>query len=91
MKAGKKIFGAKILDAVSKEIKQIKLCNKFKTLELRTLSNEELEEVIESHLFFKEKRDKTLKVNMVAGGNKKCVTTNKEETAYPTKFLESVL
>ena len=42
-------------------------------------------------MFLKQKRDKTIKGIMVAGGNKQRGTIDKEDVAYPTAALESVL
>jgi hypothetical protein len=46
---------------------------------------------MESHLFLKQKRDGTVKVRMVAGGNKQRGTIDKIEASSPTVSLESVL
>jgi hypothetical protein len=56
-----------------------------------SLTNEERKEVLESHLFLKEKRDATVKGHMVAGGNKQRGTIEKLITSSPTAALESVL
>ena len=47
--------------------------------------------MLESHLFLKQKRDKSIKGQMVVGGNKQRGTIDKEDAASPTAALESVL
>ena len=42
-------------------------------------------------MFLKQKRDKTIKGRMVAGGNKHRGTIDKKDDASPTTALESVL
>ena len=42
-------------------------------------------------MFLKQKRDKTIKGRMVAGGNRQRGTIDKEDAASPTAELESVL
>ena len=56
-----------------------------------SLSKEKFENVLESHLFLKQKRDETIKGKMVAGGNKQRGTIDKEDAASQTAALESVL
>ena len=91
MKLGIKRFGTRGVDSVSKELKQMHLCNTFKPLDPHTLSKEEYYEVLESDLFLKENRDKPIKLSMVADGSKKRDTINNQDTPYPTAALESVL
>ena len=42
-------------------------------------------------MFLKDDIQKTLKVRMLAGGNKQCITIDTEDSASPTAALESVL
>ena len=42
-------------------------------------------------MFLKQKRGELIKGRMVAGGNKKCGTIDKEDAVSPTAALESVL
>ena len=42
----------------------------FEPINPKTLKTQEYDQVIESPLFLKEKRDESIKVHMVAGGNK---------------------
>ena len=50
-----KIFGTRGVDAVSNELKKLHLYNTFEPLDPHTLSKEEYDEVLESHLFIKYK------------------------------------
>ncbi len=63
----------------------------FKTLHSRDLNKQERDEVLESHLFLKEKRDKSIKGQMVAGGNKQSGTIEKLDASSSTVASESVL
>ena len=47
--------------------------------------------VLESHMFLKEKRDKTIEARTVAGGNKQRDYISKEDSSSPTVATESVL
>ena len=65
MKYGMKRFGTIGVNAGSNEIKHLHLRNIFKPVDPRTLSKEEYDEVLESHLFRKEKIEKSFKGIMV--------------------------
>ena len=60
----------KATEAVSKELGQHHYRDTFEPVDPGKLSKGEMGQVIESHLFLKEKRDKTVRGRMVAGGNK---------------------
>ena len=77
MKAGMKIFGTRGVYEDSNDLKHLHIRNKFKTLYSWTLSKEEYNELLESHLFLKDKIYKTIKVIMVYGGNKQHDTIDK--------------
>ena len=51
--------------------------NTFEPLYPRTLSKEEFNEIVESHLFIKENIDKTVKVRVVCYGNEQLGTIDK--------------
>jgi hypothetical protein len=91
MKAGMKQFKQRGEDAVSKELSQLHFRDTFEPLNPKDLTNEERKEVLESHLFLKEKRDATFKGCMVAGGNKQRGKIEKLDASSPTAALESVL
>ena len=91
MKAGIRRWGEPATEAVSTELDLIHYCDTFKTVNHRSLSKKEYEKVLESHLFLKQKRDKSIKGQMVAGGNKQRGTIDKEDTALPSAVLEPVL
>ena len=91
MKEGMRQWGEPATEAVSTELEQIHYHNTLEPANHRSLSKEEYEKVLESHLFLKQKRDKTTKGRMVAGGNKQRGTIDKEDVASPTSALESVL
>ena len=91
MKAGMKRFKHRGEKAVTTELSQLHFRDTFKPVDSRELSKEERSQVLESHLFLKEKRDLTVKGRMVAGGNKQRDTLDKTEVTSPTATLESVL
>ena len=86
-----KIFGIRGFDAVSKDLKQLHLCNTFETLKPLTPSKEEYNEFLESHRFLKDNIYKTVKGSMLAVANKQRGAIDKEYAAYPTADLRSVL
>jgi hypothetical protein len=91
MMAGMKQFKQHGEDTVSKELSQLHFRDTFEPINPRDLTNEECKEVLESHLFLKEKRDATVKGHMVAGGNKQRGKIEKLDASSPTAALESVL
>ena len=91
MKAGMRQWGNKGHNDVSKELSQLHMRDTFEPINPKTLNNQEYDQVLELHLFFKEKRDKSIKGRMVAGGDKQRGTINKADAASPTSALESVL
>jgi hypothetical protein len=91
MKAGMKKFKERAEEAVSKELSQLHHRDTFEPVNPSNLSNEERKQVLESHLFLKEKRDASVKGRMVAGGNKQRGTIDKQDASSPTAALESVL
>ncbi len=91
MKAGLKKLGDRGTTAVSQELSQLHLRDTFEPLNQKNLSSAEHRSALESHLFLKEKRDATVKGQMVAGGNKQRGTIDKVAAHSPTAALESVM
>jgi Reverse transcriptase (RNA-dependent DNA polymerase) len=91
MKAGMKRWKNKAEGAVTKELQQLHFRDTFEPIDPKTLSKQEYDQALESHLFLKQKRDDTIKGRLVAGGNKQRGTIEKEEATSPTAALESVL
>jgi hypothetical protein len=91
LKAGLKEWGDKARNAAKAEMKQLHFRNTFKPKHWRDLSKEQCSTVLESHMFLKEKRDKSIKGWTVAGGNKQRDYISKEDTSSPTVATESVL
>jgi hypothetical protein len=91
MKAGMKKFKERGKEAVSKELSQLHYQDTFEPLHSKSLTFQEHLEVLESHLFLKEKGDESIKGQMVAGGNKQRGTIEKLDASSPTATLESVL
>ena len=85
-----KIFGTIGVNSFSNEIKHMHICNTFEPLDPITLRKEEYYEVLDSHRFLKDKREKNVKGIILYSGNKQRVTIDKEYSAYPTAALESV-
>jgi hypothetical protein len=91
MKAGMKRFKDRGEKAITTELQQLHFRDTFEPVDSKHLSKDERSQVLESHLFLKEKRDLTVKGRMVAGGNKQRGTMDKTEVTSPTAALESVL
>jgi hypothetical protein len=91
LKAGLKEWGKKGRTAAEMEMKQLHLRNTFKPKHWKELSHAERQTVLESHMFLKQKRDKTIKGRTVAGGNKQRGYIPEEDSSSPTVATESVL
>jgi hypothetical protein len=91
LKAGLKEWGKEGHTAAHMEMKQLHLRNTFKPKHWRELSHTQRQMVLESHMFLKEKRDKSIKGRTVAGGNKQRDYISKEDSSSPTVATESVL
>ena len=90
-KAGIQKWGEPETEAVSTELEQIHYRDTFDPVNHRSLSKKEYEKVLESHLFLKQKRNKSIKGRLFAGGNKQRSNIDKEDATSPTAELESVL
>ena len=86
-KADMKQFKQRGEDAVSKELSQSHFRDTFDPINPKDLTDAERKEVLESHLFLKEKRDATVKGRMVAGGNKQRGKSEKLDVSSPTAAL----
>jgi hypothetical protein len=91
LKAGLKEWGKKGFKAAHSEMKQLHLRKTFKTKHWRELSKAQRQTVLESHMFLKLKRDRTIKGRTVAGGNKQRDYISKEDASSPTIATDSVL
>jgi hypothetical protein len=91
LKSGLKQRGNKAYAAVTLEMKQLHFCNTFKPKHWSKLSKTQRQMVLESHMFLKEKRDRSLKGKTLAGGNKHQDYIYKEDASSPTIATESVL
>jgi hypothetical protein len=76
MKAGLKRFREEGEEGVSKELSQLHLRETFEPVDSLQLSRDERDSAMESHLFLMQKRDKTIKGQMAADGNKQCGSIN---------------
>ena len=70
MKAGLKIWGTKGSQDFSNELSYLHLRETFIPINTKSISKSDYDRVLEPHLFLKQKRDQTIKGQMVAGGNK---------------------
>ena len=91
MRRGLKLWKQRAVDAIDLEIGQLHHRDTFGPKHWKDLTQEQKDQVLESHLFLNEKRDKTIKGRMVAGGNKQRGFIDAEDAASPTAALESVL
>ena len=70
MKARMRQWGDKGKNASSKDLSQLHMRDTFGPNNPKTLNKQEYDQVIESHLFLKGKRNESIKGRMVAGGDK---------------------
>ena len=91
MKAGLKAWGKGAEKAVKAEMKQRHLRETFVPKHWHKLTDSQKREVLESHLFLKQKRDGTIKGRAVAGGNKQRDFISKEDASSPMVCTEAVL
>ena len=91
MKAGLKKLGTKGKQAVANELSQLHMRDTFRPIDTKTLSKNEYDKVLESHLLLKQKQDQSIKGRMVAGGNNQRGNIDKTDATSPTAELESVI
>ena len=91
MNKGLKVWGDKAKKAVHAEMKQLHMRKTFKPKHWSSLSKDQKERLLESHLFLKQKRCGTIKGRTVAGGNKQRSYINKEEASSPTVSTQALL
>jgi len=90
-KAGMKEWGEQAREAAHAEMKQLHMRDTFKPRHWKDLSTQQRKTVLESHMFLKQKRDKSIKGRTVAGGNKQRSYIPKEDASSPTVCTEAVL
>jgi Reverse transcriptase (RNA-dependent DNA polymerase) len=91
LKAGLNKWKGKAQDAAYAEMKQLHLRDTFRPKRWSELSDESKNNVLESHMFLKEKRNGEIKGRTVAGGNKQRDYISKEDVSSPTVSTEAVL
>ena len=91
MTAGLKSWETKGKQAVTIELSQLHMRDTFRPINPNTLSKNQFDKVLESHLLLKQKRDQSIKGRIVAGDNKQRGYINKTDATSPTAALESVL
>ena len=88
LKAGLKQLGYKSHSAAKSNMEQLHLRNTLIPIHRRDLKYEELQMVLESHMFLNKKRDGKIKGQTVAGSNKQTTHIPKEDTSSPTASIE---
>ena len=88
MKAALKRRGTKGKKAVTNELSQLHMRETFRPIDPKTLSQNEYDKVLESHLLLKKKRDQSIKGIMVAGGNKQRGHIYNTDVTSPAAALE---
>ena len=91
LKRGMKEWGPEAETAVRSEMKQLHFRETFKPVHWKDLDQDQRKQVLESHVFLKQKRDGSIKARKVAGGNKQRDYISKEDASSPTVATESVL
>jgi hypothetical protein len=91
LNSGLKQWGNEAYAAVTLEMKQLHFRNMFKPKYWNELSKTQHQTMLESHMFFKEKRNGSLKGRTVARGNKQQDYISKEDASSPTVTTEAIL
>jgi hypothetical protein len=91
MKASIKKWGAEAEYTITKEMKQLHWRNSYKPKHWHGLIKNQKEQVSESHIFVKQKRDGKIKAWKVIGGNKQCNYITKEDVSSPKVSFEAVM
>ena len=91
LRAGLREWSTKAEEAARGEMKQLHMRGTFKPVKITDLSGTEKASILESHMFLKKKRDNSIKVRTVAGGNKRRDFISKEDSRSPTVATEAVL
>jgi hypothetical protein len=84
MKAGSKAWGDPAKSAIREEMKQLHMRDTFKPRHWKSLTPEEKERLLKSHLFLKKKRCGKIKGRTVARGNKQPGYIDKSDASSPT-------
>jgi hypothetical protein len=87
MRKGLRTWGKRAREAIKSEVQQMHYRDMFEPLKYE----EEKQQILESHLFLTEKRDKNIKGRLVAGGDKQKDFITKEDKSSPTVATEAVL
>ena len=66
------------------EMKQLHFRDTFRPRHMKDLTEKEWKEMLESHIFLKQKSDRNIKGHHVAGGNKKRDFISNEDASSPT-------
>ena len=89
-KKGLKIFGARAVAAIIKELRQLHNLKVIIPVDPKTLSAEQIRGALQYLMFLKEKRCGTVKGRGCADGRKQRTYMSKEDTSSPTVAIESV-
>ena len=73
------------------EMKQLHMRDTFRPKHKKKLTKKQKAEILESHMFLKEKRCGDIKGRTVAGGNKQRDFISKEDASSPTVSTEAVM
>ena len=91
LKAGLKKWCKKGRGAVHPGMKQIDMRDTLIPRHRKDLNKKQRNTILESRIFLEEKRDSTLKVRMMAGGNKQRDFISKKDASSTTVSTDSVL
>jgi hypothetical protein len=88
MKASIRKWGTEAEYTITKEMKELHWPDLYKPKHWHGLTKKQKEQVLESHIFVKQKRDGKIKAQKVIDGNKQCT---KEDVSSPTVSAEAVM
>ena len=91
LKSALKAWGNAATVAAEAEMKQLHWRNSFRPVRWSSLTQQQKDMVLESHIFLTQKRTGEIKGRTVAGGNKQRNYIEKEDASSPTVATESVI
>ena len=91
LKKGLKEWGKKGTKGMYSEMKQLHFIDTFRPRHMKDLTKKEWKEMLESHIFLKQKIYGNVKGLHVAGGNKQRDFISKEDASSPTFSTEAVM
>jgi len=91
MKAAIKKWGKDAILTITSEMKQLHWRNLYQPKHWHSLTKEQKDQILESHIFVEHKKDGKIKARKVIGGDKQRDYMTKEDVSSPTVTAEAVM